>query len=213
MQNTQKSNSDSTGLQLAIVEPSPSSSDQGQLNINRPINAFTDREVDFFYSLYRNGRVQLAVGQRHFTRYTALEDFIFETRRSSGVIEAYNSIESILNVENSERAELMRNWLCNVAPSCVFRHRSTEFGQTSFFRCCFANCATPVSSQFALIRHYREQHYSQMPPGIFGTLVIFNCAACGVSFKREEHLNQHFSSLGHITQMALRGIHSLILDN
>lgn len=208
--NSSNSKSDSSsGLEIAIVQSDQSSSsDHTQLTVNRHVNPFTSRELDHFYSLYRNGRVQIGAGRSYFTRYTALEDFIFETRKS-GVIEGYSDIRSIINVDD-ERAELMRTWLCHVAPSCVFRHRSTEFGQTSFFKCCFSTCATPVSSQFALIRHYREQHYSRMPPGIFGTLVIFNCAACGVSFKREEHLNQHFSSLGHITQMAIRGINCLI---
>ncbi|TAK57430.1 hypothetical protein EPO17_01960, partial [Patescibacteria group bacterium] len=211
-QKRSKSNKTSS-LEIAIVQPAFSSNNPTALCDTRRNNTvFSSREIDHFYGLYRNGRVQMAVGQTYLTRYTALEDFIFETRRSSGVIEGYSEIASILIEQQADdRADLMRTWLCHVAPSCVFRHRSTDFGQTSFFRCCFRNCATPLSSQFALIRHYREQHYSQIPPGIFGTQVIFNCDACGMSFKREEHLNQHFSSLGHITQMAMRGIHSHIL--
>ncbi len=209
MQNaSSKSKAESVGLEIAIIE-----SGSASLNVlsnlpenNEVQNVFTRREIEHFYGLYRNGRSQLAAGHSYLTRFTALEDFIFETRRSSGVIEGYYEITNIVQEIEDERAALMRTWLCSVAPSCVFRHRSTEFGQTSFFRCCFPNCATPLSSQFALIRHYREQHYSQIPAGIFGTQVIFNCVACGLQFKREEHLNQHFSSLGHITKMAMRGI-------
>jgi hypothetical protein len=199
----QNKNSDhykTTALDIVTREPSDASNQLVETGVNRA-NIFKNNEIEIFYRLYRYGRQPR---QTNLTRFTALEDFILETRRSSGFIESYIDIEDILS-NNDERASLMKIWLCQVAPSCVFRHRCSEYGQTSFFKCCFSNCATPVSSQYALIRHYREQHYSQIPPGIFGNLVLYSCNACGLQFKREEHLNQHFSSLGHITHMAMLG--------
>lgn len=190
-----------TGFEVAIAqEPSVATNQIVEPSVIRA-NIFTNCEIDIFYRLYRYGRQPRQV---NLTRFSALEDFILETRRSSGFNESYNDITDILN-NDDERASLMRVWLCQVAPSCVFRHRCTDYGQTSFFKCCFASCSTPVSSQYALIRHYREQHYSQIPTGIFGNLVLHSCNACGLQFKREEHLNQHFSSLGHITHMAMLG--------
>ena len=200
MDQTSKQNQ-STGLEMVMAQEASVSSNQLAETSSMRANIFTNGEIEIFYRLYRYGRQHR---QANLTRFTALEDFILETRRSSGFIESYNDIEDILG-NNDQRASLMRSWLCQVAPSCVFRHRCSEYGQTSFFKCCFSTCATPVSSQYALIRHYREQHYSQIPPGIFGNLVLHSCNACGLQFKREEHLNQHFSSLSHITHMAMLG--------
>lgn len=189
---------ETSNLELAIVKQGSTSSSS---SVSRP-NVFTNGEIELFYRLYRYGRQSR---QTYSTRFSALEDFILETRRTSGFLENYNELTDIINENDDERASLMRTWLCQVAPSCVFRHRCTEYGQTSFFKCCFTTCATPVSSQYALIRHYREKHYNQIPAGIFGNLVLFNCVACGLQFKREEHLNQHFSKILHITRMAMLG--------
>lgn len=200
-------NNKSSGLEMAIIQTASVDSNQLADPAVTRANIFTNDEVELFYRLYRNGRHSR---QANLTRFSALEDFILDTRRSSGFIEAYNDIDDISTNNEDERAALMRTWICQVAPSCVFRHRCTEYGQTSFFKCCFSHCATPVSSQYALIRHYREQHYAQLPPGIFGDLVLYKCNACGLQFKREEHLNQHFSSLGHITHMAMLGTIELL---
>ena len=72
----------------------------------------------------------------------------------------------------------------------------------------FAAFGIAQPSQFALIRHYKEQHFAQMPPGIFGDIVFFNCELCGFQFKRAAHLNAHLGSLNHIEKMAQNGIYS-----
>ena len=48
-----------------------------------------------------------------------------------------------------------------------------------------------------LVRHYREQHYEQIPPDIFGPST-FTCKRCEISFKRKEHLYTHYTSRMHI---------------
>lgn len=167
-------------------------------------NLFTNEELQSFFRLYRDGRVGFARAQPpHLTRFTAVEDFIIETRKTNGCIADIAEID-ILSQDN-ERAALMRTWFCNVIPSCVYRHRSIQFGQTIFFICCFADCATPCSSQFTLVRHYREQHFDRLPPGIFGDLVLHICPTCGVDFKRAAHLQQHMKSNNHLARMAMQG--------
>lgn len=171
--------------------------------IQRPV--FTLEDIQSFYTLYRDGRTSFPrAGPRHLTKFTAVEDFIVENRRTEGVIEQYNALN--ITIYQDANTELMRTWLTEIVPSCVYKHRSSRFGQTGFYTCCFRYCARPVSSQFALIRHYKEQHFSQMPPGIFGEIVFYNCQLCGFQFKRAAHLNAHFGSLNHIEKMAQNGI-------
>ena len=171
---------------------------------------FSEEDIQSFYRLYRDGRITFARAEpQHLTRFTAIEDFIVETRRTGGVIPEIGTIDIV--AQQNESTQLMRTWLTQIVPSCVYRHRSNTFGQTGFYICCFSNCARPVSSQFALIRHYREQHFSQMPPGIFGQIVFYNCDICGLQFKRETHLNTHLNSLAHIAKMAQNGILFLLL--
>lgn len=166
-------------------------------------NVFTVEDIQSFYRLYRDGRPTFARAEpRYLTDFTAIEDFIVDTRRSSGVIPQYDSINIV--AQQDQNAELMRIWLTRIVPSCVYRHRS-DYVQTGYYLCCFSKCMVPVSSQFALIRHYREQHFTQMPPGIFGQIVIYNCEICRMQFKRQSHLNTHLTSLTHISKMAQNG--------
>lgn len=167
-------------------------------------NLFTNDEIINFFRLYRDGRVGFSRAQpQHLTRFTALEDFIIETRKTNGCIADIATLD-ILSQDN-QKAALMRTWFCNVAPSCVYRHRSMQFGQTIFFICCFSDCATPCSSQFTLVRHYREQHFERLPAGIFGDLVLHLCPTCGVEFKRLAHLQQHLSSNNYLSRKAMQG--------
>lgn len=182
---------------------------------NRTIekHGFSFEDIEHFYTLYRDGRLRFQrAGPQHRTRFTAIEDFIVETRRTEGVVAEYGALNIIGGQHDlGDDAELMRFWLTKIVPSCVYKYRSGDFGQTGFYICCFRNCARPLSSQFALIRHYKEQHFHQMPPGIFGEIVIFKCDLCGFEFKRAAHLNAHFGSLAHIEKMAQNGIYVLFI--
>lgn len=172
----------------------------GQAHSDNRVGVFAVDDIQRFFELLRSGR---QVGRAHSTRFTNVEDFILDTRRTSRLTIDLNQID--INDVSDNNAMLMRTWLGQVAPSCVYRYRSGDFGQTLFYRCCFTSCLRPVSSQFALMRHYREQHYNQIPEGIFGVLQVFKCIACATEFKREDHLKLHYQSVSHITQMAILG--------
>lgn len=163
---------------------------------------FTEQDVESFFRLYVLGRAALG-STRYLTPFTSLEDFILDQRRSVGVLQGLDGLD-IINGRDIQ-SFLFRIWLCHVAPSCVYKHRDATHGQTAFYKCCFGDCGRPVSSQFALIRHYREQHYTRMPEGIFGELVIFKCDACQINYKRRTHLLQHFQSINHLSKMAMCG--------
>lgn len=165
-------------------------------------SSFSEQDIESFYRLYVLGRTATGTS-RYLTPYTALEDFILDQRRSVGVLDGWENL-NILD-ESNLQSVLLRIWFCHIAPSCVYKHRDATFGQTPFFKCCFSDCARPVSSQFALIRHYREQHYLRMPEGIFGELVLFKCDVCNLNYKRRSHLLMHFQSINHISRMAMLG--------
>lgn len=177
-------------------------------NLGREVvgsSVFSQQDVTYFFNLYLQGRVGSSLIPRvQMTRFTSVEEFVLEIRKSAASVVADFRDVDIERLDD-RRAQLMRTWLCQIVPSCVYRHRSDQFGQTSFYMCCFQDCGRPLSSQYALIRHYREQHYDRMPTGIFGTLVWFKCVACRVQFKRKKHLDKHYMSLNHISQMAMLG--------
>lgn len=210
------SSSRTTSTTTEVATTTTTATNQGVLSVQGPgsvqvqaeqavMSVFSQTDISLWYRVYREGRLCLANPyQRHLTRYTSVEDFIFETRKTAGMLADFRDIDDIVN-DQSEAAVLMRTWLTQVVPSCVYRHRSEQFGQTGFYICCFAECCTPCSSQYGLIRHYREQHFTRIPPGIFGVLKIYKCQACSVQFKRKEHLDHHCTTLNHITMMAMLG--------
>lgn len=166
---------------------------------------FSKDELLKFFRLYRDGRAGFSRSRpQYLTHFSSLEDFIIETRKTNGCINNVASLD-ILSLDN-ENAALMRTWLCNVVPSCVYRHKSAQFGQTLFYVCCFPDCATPCSSQFTIVRHYREQHFERLPAGIFGDLVVYKCPTCpGLDFKRPAHLQQHLASNNHLSRLSMLG--------
>lgn len=101
---------------------------------------------------------------------------------------------------------LVHFWLLNVAPSCVYPMRLGN--EPLFYECCI--CSAPIHQQVHLIRHYREQHHSELPANIFGTLDVFRCRLCDVRFTRRENLQKHFTSILHMQVMSERGSKSAI---
>lgn len=87
-------------------------------------------------------------------KYTELTKFILLWRNKSGV-------------KISPNDSLLPMWLFNVAPSCCYKLRKQQV--ELHFMCVF--CMAPMSSQFAIIRHYREQHYAWIPKDIFGNII------------------------------------------
>ena len=121
------------------------------------------------------------------TRFKMLEKFIF-SYRNSGV----NPDDPLLSF-----------WLLQVAPSCVYP--VMEAGRPRYYQCCFKKCKAAISSQFAMIRHYKEQHYYEIPAGIFGEIVLYPCKPCKVMYKRLDHLKSHQASNSHKSIMARLG--------
>ena len=149
------------------------------------IARFSEEESAQLTQVFRTGSMPSDVSRQ--TRFKMLEKFIF-SYRNSGV---------------SADDPLLPYWLLHVAPSCVYPIMVD--GRPSFHRCCFRDCAQPVNSQFALIRHYKEQHYHQIPQGIFGEIVYFPCKPCKVLYKRLDHLKSHQTSQTHKAIMARLG--------
>ena len=78
-------------------------------------------------------------------------------------------------------------WINRIAPSCVYSKGDS-------FECTF--CYIRLSSKVAIRRHYKEQHFTQIPKDIFGKKTIFKCDLCDIEFVRKEHfLNHQASSL------------------
>ena len=93
-------------------------------------------------------------------------------------------------------------WLTQVAPSCVYPIRVN--GEGIYFQCCF--CETPTKLAQSMVRHYKEQHFAQMPFEIFGPNVELRCKLCNIYVgKRQEHLDLHYKSLGHLEMLAKKG--------
>ena len=93
-------------------------------------------------------------------------------------------------------------WLTKIAPSCVYPVR--VHGEGLFYQCVL--CNTPTKIQQSAVRHYREQHFDEMPPAIFGENAGFRCKLCKTYVgKRQEHLDMHYKSLGHLENLAAKG--------
>ena len=155
------------------------------LNFCNQVVKFSEEESAQLTQVFKNGSFSSDVARP--TRFKMLEKFIF-TYRNSGV---------------SPDDPLLPYWLLHVAPSCVYP--ILVDGRPSFYRCCFKDCERPVNSQFALIRHYKEQHYHQIPQGIFGEITYFPCTPCKVIYKRLDHLKSHQASQTHKAIMARHG--------
>jgi hypothetical protein len=86
-------------------------------------------------------------------------------------------------------------WRTHVVPSCVQENSGAKF------ICVF--CSKEISSACGIRRHYREQHYNDMPEGIFGSKIIFECKQCDLKFNRKPHLTNHLQSELHQKSMRL----------
>jgi len=54
-----------------------------------------------------------------------------------------------------------------VVPSCVQENKGAKF------ICVY--CSKEISSACGIRRHYREQHFDNIPEGVFGSKIIFEC--------------------------------------
>ena len=59
------------------------------------------------------------------------------------------------------------------------------------FRCPFEKCAVLVCRSVLLERHLFEEHYDELPKGVFDYLYHHECMACGRSFVSEDHYERH----------------------
>ena len=96
----------------------------------------------------------------------------------------------------------INNWLTKIAPSCVYPMLVN--GNKAYYSCVI--CKIPCIRQQNLIRHYKEQHHSEMPKDIFGKLSTFECKLCKCSFSRKQHLEKHFESLDHLNRLDDRSV-------
>ena len=80
-------------------------------------------------------------------------------------------------------------WKMQVVPSCVQENNGDKF------ICVF--CSKEISSACGIRRHYREQHFDNIPEGVFGSKIIFECKQCDLLFKRQPHFTNHLLSEMH----------------
>lgn len=92
--------------------------------------------------------------------------------------------------------EKVQLWLFNIAPSCVNLKKNNE-GENRH-QCHF--CNNYFKKTQLLVRHYREQHFDDLPEKIFGEQYPFECSVCVVKFKRVEHLNYHMQTKEHLNK-------------
>lgn len=93
-----------------------------------------------------------------------------------------------------------------IVPSVVHEWITPRGINSHSYRCPFETCAVLVSRGQLLERHLREQHYTQIPIGVFGTLNSYNCKTCGQTFKRLEHLNKHLAGIKHLKTLVSQGM-------
>jgi hypothetical protein len=80
-------------------------------------------------------------------------------------------------------------WKMQVVQSCVQENKGAKF------ICVY--CSKEISSACGIRRHYREQHFDNIPEGVFGSKIIFECKQCDLMFKRQPHLTNHLLSEMH----------------
>ncbi|CAF1028385.1 unnamed protein product [Brachionus calyciflorus] len=93
-----------------------------------------------------------------------------------------------------------------IVPSLVNEWITPKGVNSHSFRCPFDSCAVLVSRSQLMERHLREQHYDEIPIGVFGKIKSHNCNPCGQTFKRLEHLYKHLSGRKHLKTLISQGI-------
>ena len=73
-------------------------------------------------------------------------------------------------------------WEDKVVSSCISKTNGK-------YKCVF--CDKYLIYASALKRHYCENHFNDIPEGIFGSEPIFSCKNCDLSFKRKHSLHCH----------------------
>lgn len=91
-----------------------------------------------------------------------------------------------------------------VLPSLTFQYVTPEGEKTYHYRCPFNACQTLCSTTSLLERHFREQHYDQLPKDVFGEKKTFHCRICNKFFKRHEHLKMHNKAKKHLKVNAIK---------
>lgn len=92
-----------------------------------------------------------------------------------------------------------------IVPSVVNEWISPSGRNSHSYRCPFDRCAILVSRSKSLERHLREQHYNEMPLGVFGKQTSFQCIPCDLYFRRYEHLRQHLEGRKHLKTLIGKG--------
>ena len=98
-----------------------------------------------------------------------------------------------------------------IVPSVVNKWITPRGVNSHSFKCPFEQCAALFSRSRSLERHLREQHYEQIPKGVFGYLNNHKCIPCDRSFIRLEHWNQHLTGRKHLRALIVQGIIFFIL--
>lgn len=88
-----------------------------------------------------------------------------------------------------------------ILPSCLFRWH-VNGRDTHKYVCPFKDCYQVSSETRYAKRHMREQHYNDIPEGVFNTNYNEMCKTCEAGpFLRKEHLKSHLQSRSHLNKM------------
>ncbi len=106
-------------------------------------------------------------------------------QKTAKFIQRYTS--KTVNIES----EKYIHWKNFIVPSCIF--------ENEYSACIF--CRRKIKSSYAMRRHYNEQHYDEIPDGIFGSKTEYECVKCDFRFARSIHLKQHLTSDFHLKNL------------
>ena len=105
--------------------------------------------------------------------------------------------------EDDERYEI---FVGTILPSCLFHHIGKNRNVFPNYMCPFKNCHKLLSRKVFAIRHMREQHYFELPLGVFNKNENDFCDICDAGpFIRKEHFTQHKKSNNHIYKAVKAG--------
>ncbi|CAF1126874.1 unnamed protein product [Brachionus calyciflorus] len=86
---------------------------------------------------------------------------------------------------------LYDNFTKNILPSCVSEYKLPNGANTNSFKCPFEACAIFFSRGHLLEAHFIDEHYDEIPIGVFGIKTVFICEMCYCKFKSFKAFKSH----------------------
>ena len=126
---------------------------------------------------------------------------------NSTALKVASKLKSLIAQQVISRDDPQYDTFANVIlPACYTTWVTPSGIQSHKYRCPFADCYTLLSKEVYIVRHLREQHYDQLPSGVFGQNASIFCHLCGYGpFKRHENYKLHLNGLTHLKSLIRAG--------